>query len=108
MPRLWSGVENHMSYFDQIIFPPLPKEEREDKLILNLPYWFEYDAIGTKMMVRCPKCDKIYRYSRLQQDTHPAEIVPGIQENPKFFLTEWIVNCPHYSIHDEKKMRDLI
>ncbi len=98
-----------MDYFEQVIFPPLPKEEKETYTMgSNLPYWFEYDSIGTKMMVRCPECDKVYRYSRVLKDSFPEDIVPGIHENPVFFKTEWTINCPDYSIHNEKRVRLLV
>ena len=109
MFQLWGRMANHINYFEQVIFPPLTKEEKEPHIgRLNLSYWFEYDSIGTKMMVKCPECNKVYRYSRLQKDTCQGDIVLGVRENMIFFKTEWTINCPDYSIHDEKRVRLLV
>lgn len=103
-----------MSYFEQIIFPPLPKVissyvEEEEIIpfgrdlgdILDLKYWFEYLPTSIRFMVRCPTCNKIYCYSTLGIHAKPYMIEEGIKDTPKFFIGEWKENCPDASIHSE-------
>lgn len=111
-----------MNYFRQIIFPPIPKVEKEEETIisfgtsdedadiLNLRYWFEYTPEFTKFMVRCPICSKTYCYSRLTKHTTALDIKAGIADNVKYFLSEWAFNCPNIKKHTaiEKIMGGLI
>ncbi len=105
-------MANNMNYFEQIVFPPIPKVEsgsvEEENIIpfdcilgnlLDLKYWFEYTAEGTKFMVRCPTCGKVYCYSRLGRRTTAHDIEPGIKDNPKFFTEQWIAECPNKKEH---------
>ncbi len=96
-----------MNYFREIIFPPIPKadpvaiveEQQSFGSLLDLRYWFEYSLEFTKFMVRCPTCGEIYCYSRLGKTTRPDDIAMGIKENSKFFVNEWISNCPKIKDH---------
>ena len=97
-----------MNYFSQIIFPPLLKPmiipTENEKIIfpggkLNLDYWFEYTGISTRLMVRCPCCNRTYQYSQLQKDTEPYEIASGINDNLNFFASEFSINCPDKYTH---------
>lgn len=115
MSQVLSRMADNMTFFKQIVFPPLskpvpsPVEEEEITSfgkMLNLKYWFEYAGMNARLMVRCPICNKVYCYSTLGVGTKTYDIDIGIKDNSRFFLKEWEINCPDISIHNELNGED--
>lgn len=50
-------------------------------------------------MVRCPICNRIYRYSWVDKTTNLMDLDRDIETLPEFFKSEWEIHCPSYNNH---------
>jgi len=92
-----------MSIFEQTIFPPVIKPEKNNYDLINwgLDYWFVHNNVGITMMCRCPICEINYAYSHLKLGTNPEQIYNNIKENERMFYREFVFNCPEKKGHYE-------
>lgn len=85
-----------MSFFRQIIFESKPKNK-----IFSIPIFEINNKI--KFICKCPICGKEYIYSNIKAEKI-EDIYQAIEDDPKFYNSEFEYNCPQLLIHSELKM----
>lgn len=94
-----------MNYFEQVIFPPLPKIS---KVVLDL-YVFAYWVVGTnpkELWVKCPICNETYMSIVFHMS---GEMIKKyIEEYKPFHYRKIIRECPNKAKHPEESWETIL